>query len=269
MFFKSKTDGGVGPCLDNDQSNKILLLMFGSLLLLIFMDYQAERHYNNLNGQPGERISKTPEKRLGEIKKRILMPVRRSAAEIFGAETSRSRTRAQSKAEREDTNESGYGADPDSVFNPNSAAPLLQGSVESMEYKTASLYFIRFQRSRTELVRVKRRIPAASFTPQGILELLQQGPLPRERGLLSAFNRKTNILDVQQQNDVILVDLGEGVAQNGPKIVQDRLDQIVLTLSQFPEIREVKILQNGRHVDRIGTVEVRYPKQRRIAEYKP
>jgi len=267
MFFNSAKKEGE-PVHESDQINKILLLLFGVLILLIFMDVQARKHYGNISatstfnkekreyrkrgGKVYKKYRRASENRLKKLNRHLTIPIKKTANEIFGIPDS-------------DLVKNTSAIVPIKRYRRNNVYPFSEGKPLN---RSLYLYFIRFRGGRSELVRVKRRVDFQNYTPIRILKLLQKGPNPNERGLLSAFNQNTGIHSLRIKNGIAFLTMDNTFFRNRPRIITDRLHQIILTLTQFKEIKDVKFIADGHTVKRIGSVKITYPKRRRIVNYR-
>ena len=262
MDLKSaKKEGGL-PALDTEHANRITLLLIGALILLIFMDVQARRRYKNLQGRvdnvtaeiQSDLSAASLHKRENSAEE-LLKPIQKTASEIFGFEGSAPLPNPGSATGLEAEELSAAAYDLKRLSVPKTG-----------EMKKFNFYFIRFKRARSELVRVERIYDWLEMSPMEALKTLQNGPKSGERGLLTAFDKSTNVLGLEVENGVAIVDMDEGVGKNGENLVRDRLDQIMLTLTQFPEISSVRFRINGKAVQNIGSVKIAFPGQRKVAE---
>jgi spore germination protein GerM len=76
--------------------------------------------------------------------------------------------------------------------------------------------------------------------------------------------------------EIVEVTLSESVHRMSAPVRKDRLDQLCLTLLQFPEIRGVRILVSGHVISKLGTGEDAIPIvqpvrhiDRQIEDYRP
>lgn len=76
MFGGAQDNGGGGVPVDNAQSNRILLILSGVLVLLIFMDFQAHRHYSALAESMGTNGSAAARERLEAAAGSLGEPIR-------------------------------------------------------------------------------------------------------------------------------------------------------------------------------------------------
>lgn len=226
MFQGPKGDSGP-PASETEITNRALLVLFGLFLLLVFMDFQAKRHYRSMGLPEKFRLEKPITDRglpSAEITKR-------TARDIF------------EKADEGLTK--GVAA----LENELKLRPLVE------EKKEVVLHFIRFRGGKSELVRVVRKLDEPAG-PREVLELLREGPRG-EKGLINAFD--SVIHDLRIENGIAIVDLDERVGRMGPRVIRDRIDQITATLMQFPQIKGVKLLVNGRPVQTLGSEQLEIP----------
>ncbi len=226
MFQGGKGDSGP-PASETELSNRAILVLFGLFLLLVFMDFQARRHYKNL-GLPEKFRLDQPISGLGLPSSDV---TRRAARDIF------------------DKADDGLTRGVAAVEGELKLKPLVE------EKKDVVLHFIRFRGGKSELVRVIRKLDKPAG-PREVLELLREGPRG-EKGLINAFDSVVN--DLRMENGIAVVDLDERVGRMGPRVIRDRLDQITATLMQFPQIKGVKILVNGKPVHTLGAEQLEIP----------
>ncbi len=116
---------------------------------------------------------------------------------------------------------------------------------------TLSLYFLRGDR----LGVAHRTVPATTMPATAAMTLLLEGPDARERtaGLTTAVPVGTRLNGVAVADGVARVDLGERFATGGGSAsMQARVAQVVYTLTQFPTVRAVRFLIDGRPVTSLG-----------------
>lgn len=218
------------PPLDTANTNRILLVMAGVSLLLVFMDHQAGRELKSRLGDlPSEAESAVSSAQregrpaLDRLRRldaalpsvpapAVPAPVRRRAQEIF-----------QSVSE--------------SKPGPDSASVRANGSWY--------LYYIVYRGGDSELVRVRRKWPGATVSIKSVLQYLQKGPTAQEHGLLNPFDDRTRILGAWLEGGELLVELDRGLLRMSEHVIQDRVDQIVFTMTQFPEIKSVRLIVDG------------------------
>ncbi len=138
-----------------------------------------------------------------------------------------------------------------------------------------TLYFPGFKGRKTVMMRVKRTVEG-TVDPLRALEILQAGPTAREIGLVNAFDQGIKIKRLSIHGGLARVELSESVHRMSAPVRQDRLDQLCLTLFQFPEIKAIQIYVDGKPIQRLGTgkdaIPLRQPLRRidrKVEEYKP
>ena len=300
LFSQGQGGGGAEPgVVDNAQSNRILLILTGVLVLLIFMDFQARRHYDTIAASSGGDAATAARERLGEAAESISRlpgevvergrqyqePARVRAEELLhsaSGEVLESELLEDMQVEAVRRAESagdtareriGEALDQDAL-DAGQLKELVRSrnTSESQPAATAVrvkapdfvyLYFIRFRNGKSELVRVRR--PIAGFAPQNsqlalqkVIAQLKAGPSPRETGLINAFDRRVdvNTLRFDETNGVLTLDVNSAIGRLGRHVVQDRLDQMTFTLTQFPEVRGVRLLVDGQPVQSVGSQNV-------------
>ncbi len=319
MFGGAQDNGGGAP-VDNAQSNRILLILSGVLVLLIFMDFQAHRHYSALADSMGttsradaardrlEAAADSMQAAAGSLGEPIRVQadallsgahdMSREAIDRAGSELSERITEADLPGRARDTIGAALESEALSADNlravagegASAAREALVGAsdeqalIRSYNLRPADveppaptiaapesiyLYFIRFRKSRSELVRVARAPGrfAAGVASGGELEIaaviqaLQAGPTPHESGLINAFDRRVKILSIRLNRDNGLLDLNlsTAIGRLGKHVVRDRLDQLAFTLTQFPEIGGVRVLVDGKAVSSVGSANVALP----------
>jgi len=190
--------------------------MVGLLILLIFMDMQARRHYRTISSS---------EENASDIKQKSKeKSERKKAAELFASDDE---------------------PDIDSGKSVKEIASPVHGTI--------FVYYIRFRGGKSELVRVKR---SGVKTPYTAIRLLQKGPLGQETGLLNPFDSSIKVNSIAIKDNKALIDLSESMTSMSAPVISDRIDQIVFTLTQFPEVKAVSFYIEGKPVRKIGPVAV-------------
>lgn len=114
-----------------------------------------------------------------------------------------------------------------------------------------ALFYPAFRGRQTVMVRVHRDVPGV-IDPGGAVRWLQKGPTQREKGLVNALDETIPIERVEVSGGVATVHAGPAMNRMSAAILQDRLDQLRLTLAQFPGLREMHLAIDGQVVTRIG-----------------
>ncbi len=248
MLNKQVKEQGAGG-LDTRDTNKITLILLGILLLLIFMDSQARRHYNARGSAQEEVLEKLESLRspVATLEEGIA-PIRQSAQDILG----------KPLGQELHTNQR---------LNPPDNPPELPPRETSLPVRDGQifLYFIRFTGGTSTLVRVRRPVSGSSINAISAAQLLQRGPLSAERGLLNTFDAGMKIKDAWVDNGIVVLDLSESVGSNSAHIIKDRMDQLAYTFSGFAGIQGVRILVNGHRPETLGAARVPLPDVLRAA----
>ncbi len=244
--------------LDTYHTNRLLLILFGALALLSFMDLQARRHYQ-------ARVTLDPDERLESVRENLARPIRARAESVLQGVDEVQETVAEDAPAR-------ISAEALSSVSPLTTAAEEAASGESiagmnlrpldavdLQGNGIDLYFLRFRNARSELVRVRRPAQRGSVSLRRVLEELQRGPGPRERGLLNMFDEQIEIRGVRLEGGIAVVDLSEELGRMGNHVIADRLDQLAYTLTQFSGIRGVRVLVNGESVRQLGAGALEIP----------
>lgn len=217
----------------------------GILILLVFMDTQARKHFQSI-----QETGVSAERELSPVVqegKKILSPVLTPDEVQFEKDYNESMDARLSRANSESSLQ-----DPDSQKNLQSAnAPVAPEKVD--------LYYIRFQGKNSVLVRVSRKYNGEVLDYREVLNLLKNGPELSHRGLLNAFDSRMEVHSVTLRDGIAYVDLNEAISRMNARIIKDRIDQMLFTLFQFESIKGVRLFVNGRSVSSLGSEGVRVP----------
>lgn len=132
---------------------------------------------------------------------------------------------------------------------------------------TLALYFLRGDR----LGVAHRTVPATTMPATAAMTLLLEGPDARERvaGLTTAVPAGTRLNGVAVADGVARVDLdGRFEAGGGSASMQARVAQVVYTLTQFPTVRAVRFLIDGRPVTALGGEGLMLDRPQRRADWE-
>ncbi len=119
------------------------------------------------------------------------------------------------------------------------------------------LYFMQFN-EKTEkmyLSTVFRRVEKKSLLENTIKELIK-GPtfLEKKKGMLSAVPSDLKLNHVKVRNNTAELDFNSAIERGaGGSVLLNRIDQIVYTSTQFPEVKSVIIKINGRKQQSLGS----------------
>jgi spore germination protein GerM len=236
-------------------TNRVILMMSGALVLLVFMDVQAARHsdsirQNNGSTQANEEESLETKEQINPVGEFDAKAVFRPVSDALKIDQAIEEYKTVSGEAGKNGSEKIHRAVTQSGNAIKESVKETGSKIQNIEIKSDRyyLYFIRYNGGKSELVRVERKSAAKNLKVHEILKILQEGPEVRERGLLNTFDSRIRILGIKKENGIVELNLSSDFDRMGARVVQDRLDQMILTLIQFPEIRGVKLLIDGKHV---------------------
>lgn len=158
------------------------------------------------------------------------------------------------------------------VAREQSSASIREAA-PSVEF-TYYLYYLKFRGKRSNLVRVSRTM-TQNLNLQRILEELKKGPHIREKGLLNAFDDNIEIRSVRydSRTGLVVIDVNDSIDRMGERIVRDRMDQLLFTVNQFPEVRGIRLLINGKPVSSLSGGAIHLPEvitksDRKVLDYE-
>lgn len=128
----------------------------------------------------------------------------------------------------------------------------------SVQTRERTLWLVRLDADGT-LVRSKttRKLPASESPLTDTLNTLLEGPLPAEsaKGLGTLIPSDTVLLSVIVRGSTAYINLSESFQFNtyGIEGYAAQLKQIVWTATEFPSVKDVQILIEGRRVDYLGS----------------
>ena len=125
------------------------------------------------------------------------------------------------------------------------------------EQRDRTLYFIQVDRGGSILrVKVNRRLPVSDSPMTDVIQALITGPNGDEtgKGLISLIPPATRILYATVRGDTAYINFSEDFQYNtyGVEGYAGQLRQIVFTATEFPNVRYVQILVEGRRLDYLG-----------------
>jgi spore germination protein GerM len=135
------------------------------------------------------------------------------------------------------------------------------GQQEALKPETVrrdrTVYFTQVDREGTILrSKAARNIPASDSPMLDALNALLQGPTAEEqrRGLVSLIPSGTRILSATVRGSTAYISFSEEFQYNtyGVEGYAAQLKQIVWTVTEFPNVRDVQVLIEGRRVDYLG-----------------
>ncbi len=118
--------------------------------------------------------------------------------------------------------------------------------------RTVNLYFSAYKKGTFYLQEVSRQLESRKKVPlKQTLTMLLAGPTPEEekQGLSSEIPVTANLLDIEIQGTIARLDFSEGIESGGgTSTMEGRLREIVYTATQFPGIKKVRFLINGKKI---------------------
>lgn len=129
-----------------------------------------------------------------------------------------------------------------------------QQRVEKLQTAEVTLYFGRMTAKDFFLVPEKRSVSKVEGLPKAALEELIRGPLPGS-GLERLIPEGTKLRSLKVRDGIAYPDFSEEIRSKfpgGSRREELLVYSVVNTLTQFPEIREVQFLIEGKKADTIG-----------------
>ena len=138
---------------------------------------------------------------------------------------------------------------------PSQPVSIIQPNPNDLRER--GLYFIQVDRNGViSRVRSPRNIPATNSPLNDSLELLLMGPNDdeKQRGLISLIPQETKILSINIVRDTAYINISEDFQYNayGVEGYAAQLIQIIWTVTEFSNIKDVQILIEGRKIDYLG-----------------
>jgi spore germination protein GerM len=140
--------------------------------------------------------------------------------------------------------------------NPQ-AGQSSEAELRSAELRDRVLYFTQVDRSGAILrVKVDRRIPVSNSPMTDVIQALITGPSGEEKGkgLISLIPPGTRMLSATVRDNTAYISFSEDFQHNtyGVEGYAGQLRQLVYTVTEFPNVRDVQILIEGRRIDYLG-----------------
>ena len=145
---------------------------------------------------------------------------------------------------------------PPASANPAPAAET-PAPVAAVQLHDRSVYFIQVDSSgNINRIRTTRRLPASASPMVDALETLMAGPTlsEMERNMISMIPFGSRILSANMRGDVAFINFSGEFEFNtfGAEGYFEQIRQVVFTATEFPNVRSVQILIEGRQIDYIG-----------------
>ena len=132
-----------------------------------------------------------------------------------------------------------------------------QAVQETIQLRERALYFTQVDRGGSILrVRVDRNLPVSNAPMTDVIQALITGPTEeeRQRGLISLIPPGTRMLSATVRGNTAYLNFSEDFQFNtyGVEGYAAQLRQIVFTVTEFPNVRDVQILIDGRRIHYLG-----------------
>ena len=124
-------------------------------------------------------------------------------------------------------------------------------------FRDSALYFVFFSPSGDiKLSKINRKVQVAGSPLQAVMDVLLEGATPDElnQGYLSLIPPGTKLRSIRVSDGIATMDFSEEFMFNtfGPEGMRNQLKQIIYTASEFPTVKAVQFLIDGKKVDYIS-----------------
>ena len=124
-------------------------------------------------------------------------------------------------------------------------------------FRDSALYFVFFSPSGDiKLSKINRRVQVTGSPLQAVMDVLLEGATPDElnQGYLSLIPPGTKLKSIRVSDGIATMDFSEEFMFNtfGPEGMRNQLKQIIYTASEFPTVKAVQFLIDGKKVDYIS-----------------
>ncbi len=134
---------------------------------------------------------------------------------------------------------------------------------------TITIYFSKYTDTDIYLIPIKRQVNVNELYKETLEELIK-GPVNHSEGN-SVLPETTRVLSVEKKGSILEVDFSEEILADANKILifgtkdhwlniaveEITIKSIVNTLTEFPDIKAVKILINGKSSGKIDGIEIK------------
>ena len=124
-------------------------------------------------------------------------------------------------------------------------------------FRDSALYFVFFSpNGEIKLSKINRKVQGAGSPLQAVMDVLLEGATPDElnQGYLSLIPPGTKLRSIRVSDGIASMDFSEEFMFNtfGPEGMKNQLKQIIYTASEFPTVKAVQFLIDGKKVDYIA-----------------
>ena len=124
-------------------------------------------------------------------------------------------------------------------------------------FRDSALYFVFFSpNGEIKLNKINRKVQVSGSPLQAVMDVLLEGATPDElnQGYLSLIPPGTRLKSIRVSDGIATMDFSEEFMFNtfGPEGMKNQLKQIIYTASEFPTVKAVQFLIDGKKVDYIS-----------------
>ena len=124
-------------------------------------------------------------------------------------------------------------------------------------FRESALYFVFFSPSGDiKLNKINRKVQVSGSPLQAVMDVLLEGATPDElnQGYLSLIPPGTRLKSIRVSDGIATMDFSEEFMFNtfGPEGMKNQLKQVIYTASEFPTVKAVQFLIDGKKVDYIS-----------------
>jgi len=202
--------------------DKVIITVISGIVLAVFLDLQAKKQYYQVKNN----IKKVSIEELLEDKK--IHKAKEQIEEIYEENKEKVIENAKQIPKKI---ENSYLKNLESLVLPYNDAEITE----------INLYFPRFLKNRkTEMYQVSRKIKG-KVNPIIALNMLQKGPQEKEAGLVNAYYEGISFYKISfdEEKQILHLFFDQSFYSHNDVIMKDRIDQICLTLKQFPYIKSI------------------------------
>ncbi|MBR4160035.1 MAG: GerMN domain-containing protein [Spirochaetia bacterium] len=141
------------------------------------------------------------------------------------------------------------------VVSEDKQAPKKQEPPKQIQstFRDSALYFVFFSGSGDiKLNKINRKVQVAGSPLQAVMDVLLEGATPDEinQGYLSLIPPGTKLKSIRVSDGIATLDFSEEFMFNtfGPEGMKNQLKQIIYTASEFPTVKAVQFLIDGKVV---------------------
>ena len=138
-------------------------------------------------------------------------------------------------------------------------APKKQAPPKQIQstFRDSALYFVFFSpNGDIKLSKINRKVQVTGSPLQAVMDVLLEGATPDElnQGYLSLIPPGTKLKSIRVSDGIASMDFSEEFMFNtfGPEGMKNQLKQIIYTASEFPTVKAVQFLIDGKKVDYIA-----------------